>query len=149
MEAGAAASASGASARSRSRARARFARPLPRVAEAKWLRERGARAMIDLSDGLAADATHLAAASGVRCTIEVERVPVHPGAGWALQALAGGEEYELLLALPGAQPESLSHEFRERFGIPLTRVGKVDAGEGVRVIRAGATMATPNLFKHF
>jgi len=51
-------------------ARERFARPTPRVAEARWLRDRGATALIDLSDGLVADATHLAAASLVRCTID-------------------------------------------------------------------------------
>src|SRR5262249_37531783 len=47
-------------------ARDRFVHPVPRVKEAQWLRDQGATAMIDLSDGLAADASHIAAGSGVR-----------------------------------------------------------------------------------
>ncbi|MDH4044434.1 MAG: thiamine-phosphate kinase, partial [Gemmatimonadota bacterium] len=58
--------------------RERFAHPVPRIAESWWLRDHGATAMIDLSDGLVGDAGHLAAASGVRVEIAAERVPVHP-----------------------------------------------------------------------
>jgi thiamine monophosphate kinase len=58
-------------------ARAAFARPRPRIREALWLNERGVlHAMLDLSDGLAGDAGHLAAASGVGVVLEPGRVPV-------------------------------------------------------------------------
>jgi hypothetical protein len=50
--------------------RERFAHPMPRIAEALWLADRGAAAAIDISDGLVADAGHLAAASGVRVEID-------------------------------------------------------------------------------
>ena len=72
-------------------ARERFAHPVPRIAEAEWLRDRGATAMIDLSDGLLGDAGHVAAASDLQCAIEIERVPVHPAVGASADALVSGE----------------------------------------------------------
>jgi thiamine-monophosphate kinase len=56
-------------------AREAFAHPRPRIAAGRWLGEHGARAMLDLSDGLAADAGHLAAASGCRAEIDLDSVP--------------------------------------------------------------------------
>src|SRR2546423_735499 len=79
--------------------RRRFARPTPRIAAGRWLARRGARAMIDISDGLAGDAGHLAAASGVGVAIELERVPCWPGVT-PFAAVRSGEEYELLVAMP-------------------------------------------------
>src|SRR3989475_9520929 len=53
----------------------RYAAPEPRITAGRWLAGHGAVAMIDVSDGLVADAGHLAAASGVRLDIELERIP--------------------------------------------------------------------------
>src|SRR5262249_50656131 len=114
-------------------ARERFVHPVPRVKESHWLRDAGAKAMIDLSDGLAADASHVAAASGVRCVIDADRVPRHPAARELMDALVSGEEYELLVALPESFKESRAGEFRDQFGIPLTRVGGIREGAGVVV----------------
>ncbi len=126
--------------------RARFARPHPRTREALWLAERGAQAMIDLSDGLVADAGHIAAASGVRCLIEADRVPVYPGTA-AEMALVSGEEFELLLALSTAV--DLSREFEQTFGLPLTRVGRAETGLGVSLWREGREVDLPVGFRHF
>ena len=80
----------------------RFARPEPRVSAGRWLADRGAAAMIDVSDGLAADAGHLADESGVG--IALDAVPVAPGATLE-DALGGGEDYELLFSMPaGREP---------------------------------------------
>jgi thiamine-monophosphate kinase len=72
-------------------------RPVARVAEGQAARRAGATAMIDVSDGLAADLAHLADASGVGFALD--RVPVAEGAS-AEQALHGGEDFELLYTGP-------------------------------------------------
>jgi thiamine-monophosphate kinase len=132
-------------------ARERFAFPTPRIAEAMWLRDRGARAMIDVSDGLAADAGHIAAASAVRCAVEAERVPVHAAAaaGRDVLALIGGEEYELLVAMPSDSPPELSLEFEQRFDLLLTRIGRIEEGQGVSVTSEGQSIDLPTGFRHF
>jgi len=121
-------------------ARTAFARPSPRLAEARWLAERGVlHALIDLSDGLAGDAGHLAAASGVRIMLETDSIPVHSAVLSASErpddrlrlALAGGDDYELCFASPPGVVEPLRDEFVAQFGTGLTRVGSVSAGSGV------------------
>ncbi len=72
-------------------------RPRARVVEGEAARLAGASAAIDISDGLVADARHLAESSGVG--LELAGVPVADGATEA-EALAGGEDYELLVATP-------------------------------------------------
>jgi thiamine-monophosphate kinase len=121
-------------------AREAFARPRPRVIEARWLAERGVlHALIDLSDGLGGDVAHLAAASGVRIVLDLARIPLHPAAlevaaspEDALRlALAGGEDYELCFAAPRGAVDALAPEFEARFGVPLSRVGEIEEGDGV------------------
>jgi len=130
-------------------ARARYARPEPRIAEAAWLRDHGASAMIDVSDGVAGDAGHVAAASGVALRLDADAVPRHPAApGWEA-AVGGGEEYELLVTLPATFPDGHAAEFAGRFGIPLTRVGIVEPGAGVVLERARRPVDLPPGFSHF
>jgi len=128
----------------------RFARPEPRVAAGRWLAARGARAMIDVSDGLAADAAHLAAASGVAVEIALERVPCWPGVE-PLAAAASGEEYELLVALPPAFGEPQARAFVRRFRLPLTRIGACarGGGTGVRLTDRGVAVPPPAGYDHF
>lgn len=129
--------------------RDRFAHPVPRVREAHWLRDRGATAMIDISDGLAGDAGHLAAASGMYCTIDVDRVPLVGGVSWEV-GVASGEEYELLVAFSGGVVDDEgTRVFEEEFGLGLTRIGRVEQGSGVRLEREGKTVETPEGFSHF
>jgi thiamine-monophosphate kinase len=104
--------------------RDRFARPLPRLAEGEWLAAHGATAMIDVSDGLASDLRHLAAASDVAMAVALEAVPcldhIDPS-----EAVVSGEEYELALTAP---PGLDVADFARRFGLPLTRIGEVHPG---------------------
>jgi thiamine-monophosphate kinase len=130
-------------------ARQRFARPEPRIAQAQWLRDRGVKAMIDVSDGLVSDAGQLAASSGVACVIEAGHVPLHPAVTNEQIALLSGEEFELLVALPHDSDQNLPRQFAESFSLPLTCVGRVEAGTGVTLERDGETTELPQGFRHF
>jgi thiamine-monophosphate kinase len=138
-------------------ARRAFARPTPRVAAGRWLAARGATAMIDLSDGLAADAAHLAAASEVELRIELGHLPIPPWVAGAATAAAippaqfaaeGGEDYELLASLPASFGPGEAQGFSADQGIPLTRIGTVAAGAGARLFLAGSELSLAG-FDHF
>jgi thiamine-monophosphate kinase len=130
------------------RLRRRFARPEPRVAAGRWLAGHGAAAMIDISDGLAADAAHLAAASAVRVELELERLPCWPGVA-PRAAAASGEEFELLVALPFRFSERDARAFHRATRVPLTRIGTCGAGRGVRIRENGRQIPPPAGFDHF
>ena len=96
--------------------------PVPnRVEEGKRLTT-AARAMLDLSDGLARDAGHIAERSGVRLAIELERVPLAPGA--ELDDVGFGEDYELLAATPDPLEFSVIGRVEEGAGVELTLRGE-------------------------
>ena len=101
--------------------RARFIAPVPRIAAGRWLAACGASAAIDISDGLFADAAHLARASGISLSLDVDVVPRLPGTSPQV-ALSSGEEYELLVAIPPHVPID-TDLFERTFEIPLTRIG--------------------------
>jgi thiamine-monophosphate kinase len=126
----------------------RFARPEPRLRAGQWLASQGAHAMIDISDGLSSDAGHLAAASGVSVEIALERIPCWPGIV-PLQAVASGEEYELLVALPPTFGETHALAFSDLVGLPLTRIGICGGGGGVRFTDRGQPVTPPTGYDHF
>jgi len=118
----------------------RFSAPVPRIGEARWLAERGLpTAMLDLSDGLAGDARHIARASGVAIILEPHLLPIHPSVRRSITderearalALSGGEDYELCFTAPEGVVIRYAAEFQRVWGIQLVRVGRVAAGEGV------------------
>jgi thiamine-monophosphate kinase len=104
-------------------------RPPYRVGAGELLAS-SAHALIDLSDGIASDAAHVAERSGCRLVIDVDRLPIAAGVAelgvdqpfWTM-----GEDYELLAAVPPGEPLS------ETFDV----VGHVEAGEGVILLRGG------------
>jgi len=108
-----------------------YVRPPIRLEEGRRL-AREAHAMLDISDGLAQDAGHVAARSGCRIVIELERVPLAPGA--TVDDLGFGEDYELLAAV--ADPAGFAE------------IGRCEEGSGVELSLHGRPVELPG-YRHF
>jgi len=111
--------------------RGAYVRPPLRLEEGRRL-AMTAHAMLDVSDGIERDAGHLAARSGCLAVIDLDRVPLAPGA--TVEDLAFGEDYELLAAV--AEPG----------GFPV--IGRCEEGSGVRLIRNGESVVLGS-WEHF
>jgi thiamine-monophosphate kinase len=106
---------------------ARHLRPQPRLGEGRRLARAGATAMIDLSDGLATDAAHLARASGVELTVNIDSLP-RPSGVDARSAAEGGDDYELLFTIASAR------RAKAEAAAPVTWVGEVGPGSGLVLV---------------
>jgi thiamine-monophosphate kinase len=144
----------------------RQTRPAPRVECGALLGERRlASAMIDLSDGLSSDLTHLCERSGVGALVEAARIPFAPTlkrAGTSKSnsftralkddalrlALDGGEDFELLFTV---RPRVAARLPKRLGGVRLTRIGEVrERGEGIRIAHgARVGILRPSGFEHF
>jgi thiamine-monophosphate kinase len=136
----------------------RYLYPEPRLRLGSLLgRNRAAMACMDLSDGLADAVRQLAEASGVGATIEAEAVPLdvdarrwfdQRGADAVREAITGGDDYELLIAVRprvrGRLAAALLHG-----GTPLTRIGTCTADRALVLRQNGAGQPLPRGYSHF
>jgi len=137
----------------------RYERPTARVRCGRLVASgRAASAAIDLSDGLAEGAAQLAQASGVGVVIDAGAIPLHEGArAWfagagsdpEVSAVAGGEDYELLFAVPPKRRRAFLGAVGRAGGLSCTRVGVLTRDAGAWLERAGGREPLPAGFRHY
>jgi thiamine-monophosphate kinase len=135
----------------------RYLLPQPRTALAEAVRGHASAAM-DISDGLAGDLAKLARVSGVGAKVKVADVPLSDAAETALAAdaalietaLTGGDDYEIVCAVPPAKTNSF-RDAAKLVQVSVIEIGAIAAGEGARFLdQAGKMLSFKNAsFSHF
>jgi thiamine-monophosphate kinase len=137
----------------------RHCAPEPRVRIGALLgRNRAASACMDLSDGLADAVRQMAAASRTGATIDAAAIPIPAAARECFRragvdpiagAAAGGDDYELLFAVPRRARGRLATVIRQARGVPITRIGRLTKAPETAIIRDGVAEPLPPGFVHF
>jgi thiamine-monophosphate kinase len=137
----------------------RYCRPEPRARIGSLLgRLRAASACMDLSDGLADAVAQVSSSCGTGATIEAELLPLNPGATeWFTRAgqdavvasVAGGDDYELLFAVPRRTRSRLRTVLQQSQGVRITRIGELTREPTVGLARGGRLEPLPAGFVHF
>jgi thiamine-monophosphate kinase len=113
---------------------------------------------MDLSDGLADAVRQVAAASGAGAAIEADALPIPAAAReWFrcagldpfVSAAAGGDDYELLFAVPRRARGRLATVIRQARGVPITRIGRLTREPDTMLVRDGVPEPLPSGFVHF
>ena len=137
----------------------RHRRPEPRIRVGALLgRNRAASACMDLSDGLADGVRQIAEASGVGAIVDGAALPIPAAArDWFRRAgldpiaaaTAGGDDYELLFAVPRRARGRLATVVRQGRGVAITRIGELTADPGLILLNNGVREQLPHGFVHF
>jgi thiamine-monophosphate kinase len=138
----------------------RYRRPIPRVKLGRAVAQaRAARAAMDLSDGLADAVQHIAEASGCGVEVDAALLPIDEDARqwWGrhgqdsiVRALTGGDDYELVVAVPPKWRGRLRHATRRVADPALTRIGVLTGTRGEYVVvREGRKERLPGGFEHW
>jgi thiamine-monophosphate kinase len=138
---------------------AQYRHPEPRVRIGMLLgRNKAARAAVDLSDGLADGLRQLTSASGVGATVDGSAVPVAAGARQWFEAqgldpleasLAGGDDYELLVAVPRAHRRRFAAIRKLTRGVPFTRIGELTKAPDLVLRTTSGDQPLPAGYEHF
>jgi thiamine-monophosphate kinase len=136
-----------------------YRRPDPRVRVGMLLgRNRTARAGVDLSDGLGDGLRQLTAASGVGATVDGSTIPIAPGARRWFEAngldpleaaLAGGDDYELLVAVPRTHRRRFAAIRKLTRGVPFTRIGELTKAPDLVLRTTSGDRPIPAGYEHF
>ena len=137
----------------------RHCAPEPRTRIGALLgRNRAASACMDLSDGLADAVRQIAAASGTGATIDAAELPIPAAARECFRrggvdpvaaAASGGDDYELLFAVPRRARGRLATVIRQARGVPVTRIGRLTKEPETSIVRDGVPEPLPPGFVHF
>jgi thiamine-monophosphate kinase len=138
---------------------ARYERPVARL-RCGWMvaARRAASACMDLSDGLADAVLQIAAASGTGAELDAAAIPLEPGAASWLgrggtdivdAAIVGGEDYELLFAVPPRRRKAFLAAIRQSGPVPVTPVGRLTRDSGVTLVRDDGRSTLNSGFRHF
>ena len=110
-------------------------KPEPFVNEGIWLGGRNeVHAMMDISDGIASDLLHILQMSGVGAEVSLDMIPTNTPIELAV---AGGEDYKLLLTADVGAAARLAEDYKAKFGEPLYEIGRIVAGEEIRWLDCG------------
>jgi thiamine-monophosphate kinase len=122
----------------------RFLQPLPRLEEALYLAQKGRiNSMIDISDGLSSDLRHICQNSKVGAEIYSYLLPIADSTRILAQkwhvspydwALHGGEDFELCFTAEEASIDPLVKDFKERFHLPLSKIGRIVQGKEIILV---------------
>jgi thiamine-monophosphate kinase len=134
-------------------------RPEPRLRIGMLLgRNRAASACMDLSDGLADAVRQIAEASGTGAAIDASLLPVDPGARMWFEsqntdpitaAVTGGDDFELLFAVPRKRGGRLRAVKSAGRGVAITKIGELTTSSEVVIVRNGLPESLPQGFQHF
>ena len=123
-------------------------KPEPFVNEGIWLGGRNeVHAMMDISDGIASDLMHILQMSGVGAEVSLDMIPTNTPIELAV---AGGEDYKLLLTADVGAAARLAEDYKAKFGEPLYEIGRIVAGEEIRWLdRGNPVLLECEGFAHF